>query len=73
MARYPVENNFITRFLLGFGVLAAMIFGGSVVAWILVSLEIPYGGGIGMILGAFVVFLLFSLWYSSYDAGFDSE
>lgn len=71
MSLNPVEENFVTRFILGFAVIVAMFAGGGAVGSTLQSSEVPYGGVLGTALGAIVVFLVFVVLYRRYDASFE--
>lgn len=64
----PVEDNFVTRFILGFAVVFAMLLGGGGGAWVLTSIGIPYGDWLGVAVGAVIVFLVFVVLYRRYDA-----
>lgn len=68
MATNPVEENFITRFILGIGVIVAMMMGGSAGGYVLRTLDLPYGGVVGVTLGALFVFIGFVGLYRRYDA-----
>ena len=69
----PVENNFVTRFILGFAVIFAMMIGGGAVGWAFSSIGIPYGDWLGVAIGAVVVFAVFAVLYRRYDASFDPQ
>lgn len=73
MSSNPVERNFVTRFILGLAIVCLMIIGGSAVAYLLRSFSVPYGGAIGVTVGAIVVFCLFSWWCTHYDTSFDTN
>jgi hypothetical protein len=73
MASNPVEQNVVTRLILGFAVVGLMAAGGAVVARPFASLAGPAAGFIGMFVGAFVVFVLVAWWYTRYDALFDTD
>lgn len=73
MGNNPVEDNFVTRFLLGFAVIFAMMLGGQMVGKALVSFDIPYGRWIGVAVGAILVFVVFSGLYRRYDASYNTE
>jgi hypothetical protein len=64
----PVEENPVTRFVLGFAVAVAMMLGGGAVGGAFRYTEIPYGGTIGVAIGAILVFVGFVLLYGRYDA-----
>jgi hypothetical protein len=68
MATNPVEENFITRFILGIGVIVAMMVGGGAGGHVLRNLDLPYGGAVGVTLGALFVFIVFIGLYRRYDA-----
>lgn len=73
MATNPVERNPVTRYLLGFAVIAGLFLGGGAGGWALSSLSVPYGAWIGTALGAVLAFALFSVAYTRYDASVDSK
>lgn len=68
MATNPIEENFITRFILGFAVIMAMMIGGGAGGYGLRTLDFPYGGVVGVTIGALVVFIGFVGLYRRYDA-----
>lgn len=70
MASNPVEENFVTRFLLGMAVLLAMVLGGGAVGQFFQNAGVPYGDWLGAGLGMIVVFAVFTVLYRRYDAGF---
>jgi hypothetical protein len=67
MSTNPVEANVVTRFLLGFAVIVAMMFGGGVGGSTLNDTTVPYGGVVGTAIGTLVVFLGFAVMYRRYD------
>jgi hypothetical protein len=73
MGQNPIENNLVTRFLLGFAVVVAMILGGELVGVALLRLDVPYGDWIGVAIGAVAVFVAFTVLYRRYDAAYDAE
>lgn len=73
MSRNPVEENVVTRFLLGAAVIFAMMVGGGAVGSVGTSLGIPYGGWMGVTLGAVAVFVGFTALYRRYDASYDAD
>jgi hypothetical protein len=73
MSTNPVEANVVTRFILGFAVIAAMMLGGGAGGAALGRLDLPYGGVVGTALGAILVFIGFIVLYRRYDAGFTGE
>jgi hypothetical protein len=73
MSTNPVDANFVTRFLLGFAVIAAMTVGGRAVGSAFVSVGIPYGEWLGVAVGAMLVFAVFAVLYRRYDAAFDAD
>lgn len=73
MGTNPVEENFVTRYILGFAVIVAMMLGGGAVGGAFQAVEIPYGGGIGVALGAILVLVGFIVLYGRYDAAYDDE
>ncbi|HMB49533.1 hypothetical protein [Natronoarchaeum rubrum] len=72
MERNPVENNFVTRFLLGLAVVFGMVLGGGAVGWSLSTAGLPFGVWIGTAVGALAVFIAFAVWYGRYDASFSA-
>lgn len=66
----PVEANVVTRFILGLGVILAMMVGGGATGQVVGETGIPYGEGAGVAVGALVVFLAFVVVYRRYDASF---
>ncbi|MFC4544413.1 hypothetical protein ACFO5R_21010 [Halosolutus amylolyticus] len=70
MGTNPVEENFVTRFLLGFAVIVAMAIGGRAVAAAFVSAGIPYANWLGVAVGAVLVFAAFTVLYRRYDASY---
>ncbi|MFC6615887.1 hypothetical protein ACFQAS_13180 [Halopenitus salinus] len=72
MENNPVENNFITRFILGFAVIIAMMIGGRAVGGVLISADIPYGDWIGVAIGAIAVFGVFAVLYQRYDESYNT-
>jgi len=73
MNQNPVEDNPVTRYILGMAVLFGMFLGGGAGLAAFDAARIPYGGWIGFLVGAVVVFVGFVVWYRRYDAQFDSE
>jgi hypothetical protein len=67
MATNPVEENFVTRYILGLGVILAMMVGGRAVGSVFGSTGISYGGPLGVVLGAALVFVVFTMLYRRYD------
>lgn len=72
METNPVEANFVTRYILGFAVIVAMMIGAGAVGGGFRALQIPYGGLIGVALGAILVLVAFIILYGRYDAAYDS-
>lgn len=70
MASNPVEENFVTRFLLGMAVLLAMVLGGGAVGQFFQNAGVPYGDWLGAGLGMIAVFAAFTVLYRRYDASF---
>ncbi len=70
MATNPVEENVVTRFILGFAVIFAMMLGAGALGSVLRDTAIPFGGWIGVLLGAVLVFIGFVVVYRRYDASF---
>ncbi|WP_135533936.1 hypothetical protein [Halostella pelagica] len=73
MAQNPVEDNVVTRFLLGLAVFAAMAIGGQAVAMSFLSLGVPYAKWVGVGVGAIAVFIAFTALYRRYDASYSAE
>lgn len=73
MTQNPVEDNVVTRFLLGLAVFLAMALGGQAVASVFASLGVPYAAWTGVGVGAVAVLVAFILLYTRYDASYDSE
>ncbi|WP_254767669.1 hypothetical protein [Salinilacihabitans rarus] len=69
----PVEENFVTRFALGFAVIFAMGIGGRAVAEVFTALDVPYGAWLGVAVGAVVVFAVCTALYRRYDASYSAE
>ena len=72
MPSNPVEGNFVTRLLLGLATIMAMFVGGSAVGELLQDTPLPYGGWVGVALGAVLVFVGFTVLYRRYDSSFES-
>ncbi|MDZ7730268.1 MAG: hypothetical protein U5K37_03975 [Natrialbaceae archaeon] len=68
MSTNSIEDNLITRFILGFAVILAMTVGGGAVGGALSALQVPYGAWVGVAFGALVVFAGFVGLYRRYDA-----
>lgn len=68
MARNPVENNPVTRFLVGLAVVAGMFVGGAAGGGLFAALSVPYAALVGVLLGSGAVFGAFAVAYSRYDA-----
>ena len=66
MRRNPVEENVVTRFVLGVVVIFAMMLGGGVVGRAFESIGVPYGSWIGVTVGTIAVFLVFTVLYNRY-------
>lgn len=73
MSTNPVEANVVTRYILGFAVITAMMFGGGVGGSLLNDTSAPYGGVVGTALGALVVFLGFVVLYRRYDQSYSES
>ena len=69
----PVEDNFVTRFILGSAVLFAMMVSGGVVSSGFLSVGIPYGDWFGFAIGVIIVFAVFTVLYRRYDASYETE
>jgi hypothetical protein len=70
MSSNPVERNVVTRYLLGFAVVVAMLLGGGAVGGAAVALALPYGGVVGAVVGGALVFAVFTFLYDRYDAAY---
>jgi len=70
MTSNPVEDNFVTRFILGLAVIFAMMFGGGAGGVALSALDIPFGRLLGTVIGALLVFAAFAVLYRRYDASY---
>ncbi|WP_254544021.1 hypothetical protein [Halomarina pelagica] len=73
MGNNPVEDNFVTRFLLGLAVIFAMMIGGGAIGGAFLSLGVPYGDWLGVAVGSVLVFVAFVVLYRRYDASYDTE
>lgn len=73
MTQNPVEENFVTRFLLGLAVIFAMTIGGGAVGTTFSDVGLPYGAWIGVAVGAIAVFVAFAALYGRYDASYTSD
>lgn len=71
MSPNPVEENFVTRYALGFAIIAAMMLGGGAGGWALASLDVPGGRWIGTLLGALVVLVAVGVRYQGYDESYN--
>jgi hypothetical protein len=67
MDRNPVEDNPVTRFIFGMGVILAMFLGGGIGGALLGRVDAPFATPAGVLLGALVVFVAVSLLYGRYD------
>ncbi len=67
MSPNPVEQNVVTRFLLGFAVILGMMLGGAAGGSLASLVDVPYAGVSGVFLGSVIVFGAFSVWYTRYD------
>ncbi|SNZ04245.1 hypothetical protein SAMN06269185_0497 [Natronoarchaeum philippinense] len=72
MNQNPVEDNFVTRFILGIAVIFLMSVGGGAVGQLFSDLSVPYGAWAGTLVGAIAVFLVFTILYRRYDASFEA-
>lgn len=68
MVTNPVEENVVTRFLLGFAVIVAMMMGAGAGGYVLRTLDFPYAEVMGVVIGAMFVFIGFVVLYRRYDA-----
>jgi len=68
MAQNPVERNFVTRFVLGLGVILAMMAAGGLTGQLFSTFEFPYATAVGVFIGALAAFVVFAAWYTRYDA-----
>lgn len=73
MENNPVEDNFVTRFLLGFAVIVALMIGGHAVGTAVLSVGIPYGDWVGVAVGAVLTFVVFTVLYQRYDASYGAD
>lgn len=73
MSSNPVERNFVTRYVLGFAIMGAMMLGGGAGGWTLATLGVPGGTWLGTLLGALVVLVAIGVWYNRYDESFADE
>lgn len=73
MPTNPVEENVVTRFILGFTVILAMMGGGGAVGGFLDTTAAPYGGVLGTALGALLVFVGFTVLYRRYDNSYNEQ
>ena len=73
MARNPIEDNFVTKYVLGFAELFTMMIGGGAVGRTFLSIGIPYGNWLGVAVGASLVFAVFTVLYRRYDASYTTE
>lgn len=73
MTTNPVEENVVTRFILGLAVIFAMMLGGGAVGSALGATPFPYGGVLGVGTGAVLVFVGFAVLYRRYDASVQTE
>ena len=67
MDRNPVEDNPVTRFVFGLGVILAMFLGGGIGGSLLGRVGVPFATPAGVLLGALVVFVAVSVLYRRYD------
>lgn len=73
MDRNPVEDNVVTRFILGFAVIFAMMIGGQAIGTAFISYDIPSGDWLGVGTSAVLVFVIFIVLYRRYDAAYSTE
>lgn len=73
MKQNPVEDNFVTRLILGVAVIYAMMIAAVSVATAFRNVGIPRAELIGTALGAMLVFVIFALLYRCYDARFGPD
>lgn len=67
MAKNPIENNPVSRFILGFAVIFGMFVGGGIGARVFASISMPFAELIGVVIGALAAFAMFSWFYFKYD------
>lgn len=68
MASNPVERNPVTRFVFGFAVIVAMMLGAGAVGGAVTSLtDVPYGGVVGVAVGALATLVVIGVLYNRYD------
>ena len=73
MPTNPVEGNFVTRLILGLAVIFAMLLGGGAVGSALGATPLPYGGVLGVGVGALLVFVGFAVLYRRYDTSVQTD
>jgi len=66
MATNPVEENPVTRWLLGMAVIFGMMLGGAAGAQVFATVPVPYASVLGVLIGALLVLVGFSVWYTRY-------
>lgn len=71
MGQNQVEDNFVTRIILGFVVLYAMLIVGSFVGNTF-STGNRYVAWVGFVFGTIFVFVIFAALYNSYDQSYNS-
>ena len=66
MASNPIEENPVTRWLLGMAVIVGMMLGGAAGAQAFSTFAFPYANVLGVLVGALLVLVGFSVWYTRY-------
>ncbi|ACV12121.1 hypothetical protein Huta_1953 [Halorhabdus utahensis DSM 12940] len=72
MSKTPVEENFVTRIILGLVVIYAMMIVGGAVGGSMSSVN-RYAVWLGFVVGAIFVFGIFTVAYYQYSQSYDSE
>lgn len=73
MSKHTVVEDFVIRCILVVGVALAMLITGETVEARFLSLDIPYAGEIGFLVGAALVFAVFAVVYRGYGAYWNDE
>ncbi|SER11876.1 hypothetical protein SAMN04489841_2996 [Natrinema salaciae] len=66
MYSYPVEENPVTRFILGLAVIIGMSHGAQAAMIVFTSIGVPYANWMGAIVGSLAVFVTFAAIYTYY-------
>ena len=70
MAQNPIEQSFLTRTIFGLAVITVISIGGGTVASLFMSLDVPYGPYLGVVVGGLLTLTVFIVLYNRYDAQF---